>query len=678
MLVPVEWLREFVDLDLAPEALANLLTMAGLEVDEIAVLENEPVFSTYVTPNRPDLLSVVGTAREVSALLNTEFRPPSPKFLEGKSRTADLAKITIESPVNCPRYSARVITNVKVGPSPSWIQKRLIQGGLRPINNIVDATNYVLLELGQPLHAFDYDLIANHHIIVRQARAGEKITTIDGEERLLDEAMLIIADAERPVAIAGVMGGLETEVSAKTKNVLLESAHFNPVSIRRTSKKLGMNTEASYRFERYVDPALTTYALDRVAQLTAEWAGGEICAGIIDVCPGKFATHTIELRPERANLLLGVEIPSDQMADYLSRLGLEVKHGKTLTVTIPTFRPDLRREADLIEEVGRLHGYDAIPEKLPEGETIQGSDSPQGAFASQVSEILISCGLQEVLTHTLSAQLPHEGDMVTLKNFISEDLSRLRKHLIPNLLGVIGYNASRGIRDIGVFEIGRVFEPHDDDTITERLSIAASITGSLWENTWNIDRDSSIADFFTAKGMVETLFDRLVGREPSFKQAEIAGFHPKRAAEIYIDDAKVGIIGEVSAEISEHFDLPDRTYAFELDFDELMSRQRGAEAYKPLSKFPAVTRDLAVVVSEEIEYQRVKELLVEGAGDLLERLWLFDVYKGPPLAPGHKNLAFRIVFRSADRTLRDEEIDGRITRMKELLAREVAASFRET
>jgi len=677
MLVPVEWLREYVSFDLTPEALADRLTMVGLEVEEIVETDGQKVFSTYVTPNRPDLLSIVGVAREVSASLAVPFKPPKPEVHEGDVQARDLVKIDIESPLNCPRYSARVVKDTKVVESPGWMQKHLIAAGLRPINSVVDATNYVLLELGQPLHAFDCDLVADHHIIVRQARPGERITTIDGEERELSPDMLVIADPKRAVAVAGIMGGLDTEVGFQTRNVLLESAHFNRLSIRRTARSLQMSTEASYRFERGVDPALTIYALDRVAELIAATGGGSIAQGVVDAYPMKIEPVTVTIRPERASMVLGVEVTADEVEDYLTRLGMKVERGGSLRVTVPTSRPDIQREEDLIEEVGRLYGYDRIPAKLPAGETMQGRDSPEGRFAARISEILISAGLQEVVTGSLSP--PVEERQVAIRNPLSDDLSRLRKYLVLDLLSIVSYNSSRGIRDIGVFEIGRVFEPQDDDSmLIEKLSVGAAITGSMWGQTWNMDRSSLDVDFSLCKGIVENLLGRLGVREVLFRPVQTAMFHSTRAAVIEAGGVQLGQMGEISPELACQHDLPGRAYAFEIDFHQLMDRSGGAGTYVPLSRYPAVTRDLAVVVADEVPYRRVEELLAKGAGELLEGLALFDVYKGPPLLPGQKSLAFTIVFRSHERTLRDEEIDDRLNGIRGLLTAELKASFRDT
>jgi phenylalanyl-tRNA synthetase beta chain len=680
MLVPVDWLREYTSFDITPEELAERLTLAGLEVEEILEKDGKIVFSTYVTPNRSDLLSIVGVAREVSALLGTKFELPHPSITEGEIPIETLAKIDIESPQNCPRYSARVILDTKVVDSPQWMQERLTAAGMRPINNVVDATNYVLLELGQPLHAFDYDLVADHHIIVRQAFPGEKITTLDGEERGLDPSMLVIADSKRAVAVGGVMGGLDTEVTSNTRNVLLESAHFNRLSIRRTARTLQLTTEASYRFERWVDPNGTISALDRVAELIVATGGGTIAKGVLDVYPIKTEPVEVSIRPSRASMLLGLDVSPTLVSDYLTRLGMEVDASDQTNIrcTVPTFRPDIKREEDLIEEIGRLYGYDRIPATLPVGVTLQGRDSDEGAFAAKVTEILVSMGLEEVVTGSMS---PPQGDerQVFIKNPISEDLSTLRKHLLLDLLGVVSYNLNRGFRDIGIFEIGRVFAPKEDgNLLIESLSIAAVLTGSMWGEAWNIDRSSLEADFFLCKGMVETLLSRLGVQDTLYEPLESRWFHPTRAAVVKAGDVKLGVVGQINPDLAEKYDIPAQTYGFELDFNALMDKAAGLKSYKPLSRYPAVTRDLAVVVAEDVPYQRVKELLAKEGGELLESLTLFDVYSGPPLPTGRKSLAFSIVFRSYERTLRDEEIDEKLNRMRNLLAVEVGATFRDT
>ncbi len=675
MLVPVAWLREYSDFTLADQALADRLTMAGLEVEEIRQLEGESVFVTYVTPNRSDLLSMVGVARETSALLNIPLGEPKISLVEGEPAAESLAKVEITSPVNCPRYSARVITGTTITDSPGWMQKRLLAAGMRPINNVVDATNYVLLELGQPLHAFDSDLLADHHIIVRQAAAGEKITTIDGEERTLDPDMLVIADPRHAVAIAGVMGGSDSEVNSRTKNVLIESAHFNRLSIRRTARKLGMSTEASYRFERGVDPNLTIQALDRVSQLIQETGGGTIARGVIDVYPKKIEPIALTIRPERTRMLLGMDLSDEQVADYLSRLGMEVSRNGQIRVQVPTFRADIEREVDLIEEVGRIHGYENIPETLPCGESMQGHDSDHVRLDREITELLISCGLQEVVTSTMTPPDEHSAQ-TPLRNSLSEELGYLRSGLTPSLLAVLSYNAGRGVRDLGVFEIGQVFQPDDQGTIIENGNVAVAITGNAWDKAWNVDKGSLQADFFLLKGILEALLERIGITDVTLRSDSIPGFHPSRGAKIVLGDTELGVIGEISAARTKSLDLASRVSAFELNINFLMDATRADKKYRAISRYPASSRDLAVVVPDSLPYQCVHEAIVNGAGDLLESASLFDYYQGQPLPAGQKSLAFSIIFRSRERTLRDEEVDERMGQIRDYLVKNLAASFR--
>ncbi|MHB0999003.1 MAG: phenylalanine--tRNA ligase subunit beta [Armatimonadota bacterium] len=677
MLVPVEWLREYVDFDIDIQTLADRLTMSGLEVEEISEETGQPVYSTYVTPNRPDLLSMTGVARDISALLGTELRLPAVTLPENGADINELASVRIDSPVNCPRYSARVITDVKIVPSPSWMQERLLAAGMRPINNVVDATNYVLLELGQPLHAFDYDLITDHQIIVRQAEPSEIIRTIDGEERTLTPNTLVIADSKQAVAVAGVMGGFHSEVNAGSKNILLESAHFNRLPIRKTARTLQMSTEASFRFERNVDPALTIAALDRVAQLIIETGGGTVAKGIIDVYPVKIDPVTIAIRPERASMILGFDVTADQIDNYLTLLGMNVDRTDGIRVKIPTFRPDIQREEDLIEEVGRIYGYDRIPSTLPVGETMQGHDSDRGLFVSRVSRILISAGLQEIVTGSMVPPVENDSQVV-IRNPISDDLSRLRDNLLLDLLGVISYNANRGVRDIALFEIGSIFVPDNACLREEKLSIAGAITGSILGPTWNMDRTILECDFFLCKGIIESVLDRLGIQNALFRAEDIDGFHPTRAAVIEIQGMKLGVMGEINSAETVRYGLPGRTYAFELDLNTLMALSGDIGPFIPISRYPAITRDLAVVVPLDVPYNRIEELLISDAGDLLENLTLFDLYTGAQLEAGMKSLAFKVSFRSHERTLRDDDVDDRLAKMKETLTSTLGAKFRDS
>lgn len=645
-------------------------------MEEIRETDGDAVLVTYVTPNRSDLLSVLGVAREVSALLDLPLNAPCPSLDESDTGASSLASVEILSPVSCPRYSARILTGITITDSPVWMQRRLLAAGMRPINNVVDATNYVLLELGQPLHAFDYDLLADHRIIVRQAKAGERIVTIDGEERTLDEDVLVIADPKHAVAIAGVMGGLDSEVSERTTNLLLESAHFNRLSIRRTARKLGMSTEASYRFERGVDPELTIRALDRVSALIQETGGGEIARGVIDAYPDRICPTELTLRPDRARMMLGMDIEDNLMFEYLSRLGMGVSKADDFRITVPTFRPDIAREVDLIEEVGRVHGYENIPETLPTGRTMQGSDSAQGKFQKRVTELLISCGLQEVVTNTMVPTEPGGDGQVSVRNALSDELCCLRCHLIPNLLRVLSYNSGRGSKDLGVFEVGHVFEPEGDSAVVERRSIAAAITGSMWEKPWNVEKGSLVADYHACKGVLEALLGRIGIDDIAYVPKAAPGFHPNRSAVVLAGGTELGVIGEISSDRAAEYDLSGRVCAFELNAEPIMGLISSGRKYAPVSRYPSSARDLAVVVADDVTYKQVSDIIIAQAGELLESATLFDLYQGQPLPAGHKSLAFNIVFRSNERTLRDEEVDERLDCIRKVLAGELAASFR--
>lgn len=668
-------MKEYVDFDISIEELADRLTMSGLEVEDIVNTNGSVVFSTYVTPNRPDLLSITGVARDVSALLNTEFRYPSAHVKEEGQYINTIASIINDTPANCIRYSARVIQNTKVCQSPEWMQQRLIAAGMRPINNVVDATNYVLLEMGQPLHAFDYDLLDEHKIVVRQAYKGEKLTTIDAEEHELSENMMVIADANKAVAVAGVMGGLDSEVTDKTTNILLESANFNRLSIRKTARALQMNTEASFRYERNVDPQLTIKALNRVAELIQKTGGGVAASGIIDDYPSEIKPAKVSIRKDRTNFILGFSLTENQIAEYLKKLEMDVDQSNGLLVTVPTFRPDIQYEEDLIEEVGRLHGYDKIPTTLPIGETMQGRDNLQNRFKNKVSSILISLGMQEVVTGSMVPKKEND-QQIAVSNPMTDDLCRMRDNLLHSMLDVITNNNHHGIKDINIFQIGHIFIPVDD-AIDEKLSIAGAITGSIWNDSWNIDKKITAVDFYTVKGILEILFDSLQIDNVTYKPHQDSLLHPGRTAIIESNGKYIGIIGETSSQTMAKYDLADRTIVFELDFNNLM--EAGAydkQSYTQLSKYPAITRDIAIVVSDEVSCEQLTDAIKSAAGDSLESLTLFDVYTGQQLPEGKKSMAFKAQFRSQTRTLRDDEVEPQIAAIKLKLSDTFKAAFR--
>lgn len=693
MKLSTNWLSEHLEFDCPLGELAGKLTMAGLEVEEIAELSPESfrkhggsgesadtVFDVKITPNRGDWLSVIGVAREAAPLVGSKVRVPEPHVEGGGPAAAESVRIDIDAPELCGRYVGMLVRNVTIKESPGWMKDRLIAAGMRPINNVVDVTNYVMLELGQPLHAFDYNLLHGRRIVVRTARPGETITSIDGIERKLEPDMLVIADEDRAVAIAGVMGGAHSEVGEQTQDVLIESANFDTVSVRRTSKRLAMVTESSYRFERGVDPSTAPLAALRAAELMRDLAGGEVAAGMVDAHPRPVEPLIVEARPERVNAVLGTEIEVDEMVGYLSGLGIEtsVEDGM-LICRIPTFRRDITREIDIVEEVGRAMGYDHLPMTLPVV-PLPGKDSPEGGFSKKLRRILMSCGAQEVLTHSLVdgrlAELAGRADRtLKVRNPLSEDLDAMRVMLVPNLLEVIQRNQSFGTADVSVFEIGKVYY-REDGAMGERLSVAGAMTGSAWQRAWSLPADALDVDFFWCKGEVESLLDGLGIEGAKFEATVDPLLHPTRAAKVTYQDRDFGLLGEISPAVQEALGLRERAYAFELDFRALMESAPRVPRYEQLARYPALYRHLAIVASDDVDYARLAGTVREAGRGIVEDVDLLDVYKGEQIRSDQRSLTLSIVFRSHEKTLTDEEVNGVLAAIKEALGREQSVSFR--
>jgi phenylalanyl-tRNA synthetase beta chain len=708
MKVPYSWLKEMVPVEAPPQEVARRLTMVGLEVETIEEIADDWVLDVQPTSNRGDCLSLLGVAREAAAAFDLPLNPPPTAVSEEGEPADTLASVRIDDPDLCPRYSARVVTDVEVKTSPPWIIHRLLRCGMRPINNVVDATNYVMLEMGQPLHAFDYDLIkpatdGRAAIIVRTAREDEPLTTLDGVERKLQKGMLVIADPERAVALAGVMGGANTEVSWSTSRVLLESAHFDRVSIRRTRKALELDTEASYRFERIVDPGGTVAAVDRVAAIIAQASGGKIAPGVVDAYPKVVMPVTIELRPKRANRLLGTRIPAGRMAALLRRLHLEVKEGATpstslragLRVTCPTFRPDLQQEADLVEEVARIHGYDNIPTTITAGAGAPGRQAPELEFDLRVKAALMACGLNEAMSYTLTdagmfdrLHLPVGHPLrraLRVKNPKSEEYTTLRTTMLDSMLASLAHNVRRGVADVNLFEVGRVYLPATEveapsdngDLPHEQRSVGIAVMGSAWTSRWSIDPTCARADFYALKGIVEDLVRGLCGEAPEFAPSSHPSFREGHAADVKLSDEHIGVLGAPSLAVQEHYDLPDGAYVAEVNLEALMRRARGPAQSRRLSRYPAVRRDIALVVAGGITAKEVEQVIAANAGENLERLDLFDVYKGRQIPAGYRSLAYSLTFRHPERTLTDEEAETALTNIKAALRSQLKAQIRE-
>lgn len=663
MKVPVDWLKEFTDYPGSIQEIADQLTWAGLEVESL----QDQVLEIKTTPNRGDWLSIVGLARELSAITGSAFHPPTPQPQESEEETHKWIQIEIYDPDLAPRYCARILRGVHIQPSPQWLQQRLESAGLRPICNVVDVTNYVMLEMGQPLHAFDYDTLIGKKIIVRRAFPGEKLTTLDGEERELSPDFLVIADAERAVALAGVMGGADTEVTPQTRTILLESAHFTPSAIRRAVKRLGISTESSYRFERWVDPSGVPRAADRAAELIQKLAGGEILRGIVDVYPKPYENRKIRLEVRQGQKLLGIPLHLKDCEQSLQRLGLKVQtlEEGTLEVEVPSFRPDLAEPIDLIEEIARMTGYQKIPSILPSA-NFQGQASLGQRRIRRVRHLLCRGGLQEVLTHSLIdpevLTLFWEGPFIPLRNPISPEYSVLRPTLIPGLLLTAQRNAHRGARDLHLFEVGKVFL-RKGDAYEERDRVAGLLMGTRIRNPWNLKSLPIEADFFSMKGIVEELLEAL-HVSADFQPTTAPGFHPGRTAQVITEKGSIGILGELHPSTQEQLELPSRVYLFEIDLEDLFASSQTV-TYHPLSRYPALDRDLALVVPTSVPAKQVELILKKASGPFLESLSLFDVYTGPGIPEGYRSLAFHLTFRSPERTLTEEDIAPIITHILE-------------
>lgn len=656
---------------LAPESETGSDVRRLLGLDD-AILEFE------INPNRPDAMSLLGVAREVAALDGSELRVPDTSVRESGPSIEGAAGVTIEDVTGCPRYLARVIRGVRVGPSPGWVQMRLFQAGYRPISNVVDATNYALLVTGHPMHAFDLDRLVQRRIVVRRAKSGERIVTLDEEERTLDPDDLVIADATHAVAIAGVVGGKDTEVSEATTDILLESAYFDPVSILRTSKRHGIRTEASARFERGMDPGAVDQAAAYAASLISDWAGGEVATGTIDRYPEPRRPVAVSLRPERANLVLGTRLSSDQMTSALSRLGFEVTmQDGAIRAVVPTRRPDVTIEADLIEEIARLEGYDSVPSRLPSGRNRAGALAGDRLFLRRIRHLLTAAGVWEAQNSSLigPADLDKIGypeghparKAIRLVNALSSEESVLRPSLVPGLLASIARNVARRNLSVRLFEIGRCFLPADDLLPEEPLRLGFALHGPL-DQEWHTP--SREMDFYDLKGALEVVFAGLRISKAGYRPVEEVPFHPTRAASVVIDETTVGTIGEIAPGVAERYDLPYRAIVGELEVQALLERARPPRVPES-GRFPAALVDLAIEVPEEVPAGEVLATARSSGGEHLEEARIFDLYRGEQIAKGNKSIAISLRFRHPDRTLTDAEA----LRWRDAIADAIVAAF---
>jgi len=621
------------------------------------------VFDLEVTPNRPDLLSVNGVAREIAALTNQSATLAEAEYEEWGSPIGEQVSVVINDPDLCPRYCASLINNIKIGESPEWLKQRLLACGMRPINNIVDITNYIMLQYGQPLHGFDFKKIKEGRIIVRRATRGEMITTLDDEDRKLDNNTLVIADSDRAVAIAGVMGGTNSEVSQTTTSILLESANFNPASIHYTSHGLRLVSEASMRFERAIRPELTLPALKRATQLILEMAGGEAATGIIDVYPGRKELVPIRLRNIEVKRLLGIEFGTDKIINTLTSLGCKVEETTEETgilVTPPYWRSDLSIEADLVEEIARIIGYDNIPTTILGSSIPQQDTEPMLGFKSRIKQILTGHGFQEIIGYSLTSREvlkkalscdSLEPPPLRLANAMTLDQEYLRTSLRGNLLAALAANLRHEEGAIRLFEQGRVYIPRNKD-LPQEPEILCGIMTSEVEKNW--PNQPQQFDFFCVKGVVENLLAKL-GVSADFRESSNAGLHKSRQAVIDINGNELGVIGELNPEVAEAFDINRLVYLFEVNLTKLLPFSVVHKPYQPVARFPVVVRDIALVINEDVSHRQVLDIIT--GFPLVEKVTLFDVYTGKQVPAGKKSLAYRMSFQSRKHTLTDKEVD---------------------
>ena len=653
-------LWDLKDLDPVPKV--------GDDLRDILNLDNLVTLDFEITSNRPDCFSIEGLGREAAVTLGKPFRPVKSELkLLGTRDVNDIAKIDIEDPDLCYRYCSRVVEDVVIGPSPDWMAERLLAAGMRPINNIVDITNYVCLELGQPMHAFDLDYLANNHIIVRRAKDGEIIKTLDNNEaaneHVLTSDMLVIADEEKICALAGVMGGANSEVLPTTKEILFECATFNGVSVRRTAIKNGLRTEASSRYEKGLDPENVMRALDRACELVELLGCGKVCRGVIDNYPTKLSVNHIPFRPAKINEFLGINAEESFMTDILTSLGCTFADEDGIRMVIPpTFRPDLLAEADIAEEVARFYGYNKIEATLLSGkETTLGGRNKEQQVTEKIRDTLVSCGFYEAITYSFESpsdmdklRIPADSPLrrqVVISNPLGDDSSVMRTSMIPSMLRIAARNANRGTSKAGVFEAAYVYIPDEDPTKLpdERRTLCGF--------SYDTDTAADSKDiFYEVKGIIEELLTVLGIRSYVFEALTTDPvFHPGRTAELSVNGRKAGVIGIIHPETADNFDCPEKTCVFDIDIARLIDAARSARVYKPLPRFPAITRDLSLIVDRSVEVGQIMRTAKKAGGNLLKDVNFLSVYENAVLGD-KKSVAISLVFRADDKTLSDGDI----------------------
>lgn len=651
--------------------------------DALAALAlDDEILELSLTPNRSDALSMIGVAYEVAAILGREVKWPVIEKEEAAEKASDYISVKVEADEDNPLYIAKVVKNVKIGPSPLWMQTRLMNAGIRPHNNVVDITNYILLEYGQPLHAFDYDRLGSKEIVVRRAKNAEKITTLDDTERTLTPNHLVITNGVEPVAIAGVMGGANSEVREDTTTVIIEAAYFAGPVIRKASKDHGLRSEASARFEKGVDPERTRAAGERAAQLMAQYAGGTILSGTSEYNNMKIEPAVVSTTLKKINSALGTNISAIEVTDILNRLGFEVKtEGEDFIITVPTRRGDITIEADIVEEVARLYGYDNIPSTLPKGTATAGALTDYQQKRRLVRRTLEGAGLYQATTYSLTSEEKaaqfalEKREAVRLAMPMSEERSQLRMSLLPSLLEAVKYNNARQIDSVALYEIGSVFfEQGKEQLPEEREHVAAAITG-LWEaNLWQGEKKT--VDFYVLKGVLEALFAALgVTEQIEYRQAALENMHPGRTAEVLLNGEVIGSVGQIHPTLQKELDLKE-TYVFELSFRKIAEAVVEPISYQSIPRFPSITRDIALVVDQNKAAGELAAIIAEAGGALLKEVYVFDLYEGEHMEAGKKSLAFSLKYFAPERTLTDEEVTKAHEKVLQAVAEKSGAVLR--
>ncbi|MBH0163381.1 phenylalanine--tRNA ligase subunit beta [Fictibacillus sp. 7GRE50] len=648
---------------------------------------NDHVLELGLTPNRADCLNVIGVANEVAAILEQEVKLPNTSITTTEEKAEDFISVHIESLEDNPYYGAMIIRDVKIGPSPLWMQNRLMASGIRPINNIVDITNYVLLEYGQPLHAFDYNRLGSKEIVIRRAAEGEHIQTLDDQDRKLKESHLVITNGKDPIAVAGVMGGATSEVQSDTTNVLLEAAYFTSGRVRAASKDLGLRSEASSRYEKGIDRNRVYAAAMRAASLMADLAGGQVAEGIVEAGKREVNSYSVKMDVSRMNNLLGTEITSEQTASIFNRLGFAYKEsdGK-FEVNVPSRRPDITIEADLIEEVGRIYGYDRIPTTYLLSEARPGGLTKNQAQRRNIRTYLEGAGLYQAVTYALTtpAKSTHFSFSdekvypISVAHPMSEERSTLRMSLLPQLLEVLQYNRNRSMEDLAIYEMGSVFINRQEvltDLPEEYVFVSGAVTGVFNEHLWQGERKT--VDFYVLKGILEGLMGELnLSERITYEAGEIENMHPGRTAIVKLDGISVGFVGQLHPALQKELDVKD-TYVFELNATSLLDKETDQMVYQTLPRYPSITRDIALVVDQQLPAGDLTTVIQAAGGELLKEVNLFDLYEGEKMEEGKKSLAFSLKYFDPERTLTDEEVVTAHNRVLKSLEERFGAQLRK-